>query len=299
MNFTRQSVANFIDKKQERGYHGYMRNPQSLTEGSSMNKKRLYYTILAAVIIICIGVFYVQTQRQKNFAKTREVFAPVYTYSGKLTPEQQKEYSEFADSLLNVSPDVAQKYRLPQREQLQLEAHIMTLYRDNPELILMRHGFLPADTDVKSYQRHFGILALITKTKIADLPANSRKLMMQHLVTLNKKLIQDSINTFTAKYKDKETYPNHNELVETFGIQFTEISDEGKPGVFHMTDIYGKEHTVDLTSPAKSDMTVNTTELYAEIDRLFEILTDEEFQRLSTLSKTERTAAIEMLFSSL
>ena len=38
---------------------------------------------------------------------------------------------------MNVSPDVAQKYRLPQREQLQLEAHAMTLNRYNPEILLM------------------------------------------------------------------------------------------------------------------------------------------------------------------
>lgn len=262
-----------------------------------MNKKRLYYTILAAVIIIGIGVFYVHTQRQKNFAKTRELFAPIYTYSGKLTPEQQKEYSEFANSLMNVSPDVAQKYRLPQREQLQLEVHTMTLYRDNPELFLQKS--FPADTDVKPYQRHFGILALIAKTKLADLPANSRKQMIQHLETLNKLLIQDSINTFTAKFKDKQTSPNNDELIKAFGIYSTEISGDSNGEVFHITDIYGKEHIVDLNSPAGADMTESSTELYAKIDRLFEKLTDEEFQRLSTLSKTERTEAIEMLFSSL
>ena len=264
-----------------------------------MNKKRLYYTILAAVIIVGIGVFYVHIQRQKNFAGTREVFAPVYAYSGKLTAEQQKEYSDLANSLMNVSPDVARRYRLPQREQLQLEAHIMTLYRDNPELILIGYEFLTADTDVKPYQRHFGILALIAKTKLAKLPTDSRKLMLQHFETLNKELIQSSINTFTTEFKDKQTYPKHNELINTFGIQFTEISDEGKDGVFHITDIYGKKHTVDLTSLSDTDMTERTTELYAKIDRLFEILTDEEFQRLSTLSKTERPEAIEMLFSSL
>ena len=38
---------------------------------------------------------------------------------------------------MNVSPDVAQNYRLPVREQLQLEAHTMTLNRDNPEILLM------------------------------------------------------------------------------------------------------------------------------------------------------------------
>ena len=267
-----------------------------------MNKKRLYYTILSAVIIIGIGVFYVHTQRQKNFAETREVFAPIYTYSGKLTPEQQKEYSELAESLSNVPLDVAKKYRLPQREQLALEAHTMTLYRDNPEMyLLMVQGSFPADIDFKSYQRHFGLLALIAKTKLADMPAGSRKLMIQHLETYDKKLIQNSIDTFAAKFKGKQTSQKFsvNELMMIGTPFFVEVGDYGKRGVFHITDIYGKEYTVDLDSPADTEMTEVTTELYSKIDHLFEKLTDEEIQRLSTLSKTERTEAIEKLFPSL
>lgn len=278
-----------------------------------MNKKRLFYTIIAAIIIIGIGVFYVHTQRQKNFAKTREVFAPVYAYSGKLAPEQQKEYSELAESLMNVSPDVAQKYRLPQREQWQLEAHITTLYRDNPGLLLMEHESFPADTDVKPYQLHFGILALIAKTKLADLPTNSRKLMIQHLEKLNNRLVKNSVEVYLDKIREVSSIsskpPNIFGIVSqsrSGGTELTfqedgsvKISEERKRGVVHITDIFGKEHTVDLDSPADTGMTENTTELYAKIDRLFEQLTDEEFQRLSTFNKTERTAAINKLFSSL
>ena len=65
--------------------------------------------------------------------------------------------------------------------------------------------------------------------------------------------------------------------------------------LFTLPIFHGKEHTVDLDSPTDTGMTENTTELYAKIDRLFEQLTDEEFQRLSTLNKTERTAAIDRL----
>ncbi len=269
-----------------------------MLEGISMNRKRLYYTILSAVIIIGIGVFYVHTQRQKNFAKTREVFSPIYTYSGKLTPEQQKEYSNLAESLMNVSPDVAKKYRLPQREQLALEAHTMTLYRDNPEMYLMEKESLRADIDVKPFhQRHFGILALIAKTKLADMPAGSRKLMIQHLETYDKKLIQNSIDTFTAKFKGKQTSVSALTMV---GFPFlVEVRNDGEPGVFHITDIYGKGYVVDLNSTVDTDVTEVTTELYSKIDRLFEELTDEEFQKLSTLRKSERTEAIEKLFTSL
>ena len=280
-----------------------------------MNKKRLYYTILSAVIIIGIGVFYVHTQRQKNFAKTREVFAPIYTYSGELTPEQQKEYANLAESFMNVSPDVAKKYRLPQREQLALEAHTMTLYRDNPEMLLMGQESFPADTDVKPYQRHFGLLALIAKTKLADMPAGSRKLMIQHLESLNKSLVKNSVETYIEKITDIPLGPNPKLPPHAFGIQTSGIigadqwimeadgsfhfPEGGKHGVVHITDVYGKEYTVDLDSPADTEMTEVTTELYSKIDRLFEKLTDEEFQRLSTLSKTERTETIKKLFPSL
>ncbi len=265
-----------------------------------MNKKRLFYTILSAVIIIGIGVFYVHTQRQKNFAETREVFAPIYTYSGKLTPEQQKEYSELAESLMNVPLEIAKKYRLPQREQLALEAHTMTLYRDNPEMYLIGQESFRADIDVKPFhQRHFGILALIAKTKLVDMPAGSRKLMIQHLETYDKKLIQNSIDTFTAKFKGKQTSPKSsvNVLMRIGTPFFVEVGNDGEPGVFHITDIYGKGYVVDLNSTVDTDVTEVTTELYSKIDRLIEKLTDEEFQRLSTLSKTERTEAIELLFT--
>lgn len=280
-----------------------------------MNKKRLFYTIIAAVIIIGVGVFYVHIQRQKNFAKTREAFAPIYTYSGKLSPEQQKEYAEFAASLMNVSSEVAQKYRLPAREQLQLEAHTMILYRDNPELFWMGGESFPTDTDVKPYQRHFGILALIAKTKVADLPADSRRLLIQSLESLNSRLTQNSIEKYIEKIIDIPPGPSSKLPRHAFGIQSAGIigadqwimeadgslhfPKDGKHGVVHITDIYGKEHTVDLDSPVDTHMTEVTTELYAKIDRLFERLTDEEFQRLSTLNKTERTAAIEKLFSAL
>lgn len=278
-----------------------------------MNKKRLFYTCLAAVIIIGIGFFYVHTQRQKNFAKTREVFAPVYAYSGKLTPEQQKEFTDFTDSLINISPENAEKYRLPQREQLHLEAHTMTLYRDNPKLLVMGKESFPADTDVKPYQRHYGILALIAKTKLADLSVGNKKLMIQHLETLNKRLVKNSIEATIDKIRDTSSISSKH--FNIFGIAthyrsgatqpiFQEdgsmkMPEERKRGVVHITDIYENEYEFDLDSPADITITETTTALYAEIDRLFEKLTDEEFQRLSSLKRAERSAAIETLFSSL
>ena len=73
----------------------------------------------------------------------------------------------------------------------------------------------------------------------------------------------------------------------------------GRRGVVHITDTYGNEYTVDLDiPPTDTGMIESTTELYTEIDRIFEQLTDVELQRLSALDKTERTAAIEKLLGS-
>ena len=76
------------------------------------------------------------------------------------------------------------------------------------------------------------------------------------------------------------------------------LPEGGKLGVVHITDIYENEFELNLDSPTDSGPTEDTTELYAKIDRVFEQLTDEEFQRLSDLGKTERAAEIEKLFSS-
>ena len=76
------------------------------------------------------------------------------------------------------------------------------------------------------------------------------------------------------------------------------VSLEGaKRGVIQITDIYGNAYSVDLDAPTDTGMTEDTAELYAEIDRLFERLTDAALQRLSTLSKADRSAEIEKLFT--
>ena len=72
----------------------------------------------------------------------------------------------------------------------------------------------------------------------------------------------------------------------------------GRRGVVHITDTYGTEYTVDLDTPTDTDITEDTTELYAEIDRLFEQFTDAVFQRLSILNKKDMSVEIEKLFSS-
>ena len=271
-----------------------------------------------------MGLFYWYTQRQVNYAKTRAIFAPFYEYSGRLTAEEQKRFSEFADSIMDVELSVAfrelrttRKFCMlrafPKRERLQLEAHNMTLYRNNPELMLFMG--LPADVDVDPYIRHFSILVLITKTKLADLPAGSRKSIILHLETLGERLTKSSVEMYVEEVKNLPHRPRQELSTMRFGIASagTQGGDQwvleadgslvfpegGRQGVVHITDTYGNEYTVDLdTPPTDPGMTENTTELYAEIDRIFEQLTDVELQRLSTLGKAERTAAIEKLFRS-
>ena len=279
-----------------------------------MNKKLLLFiSVICVIVVVCAGLFYWNTQRQGNYAKTRELFAPIYTYSGRLTLEEQNSYIEFTNSLMKVDQSAAKKYVLLKRDQLQLEAHVNTLHRNNPELFIKSMG-ISSDADVKSYQLYFGILALIAKTKLADFPASSRSKMIQHLETLNKRLTKNSVEAYIEKVKDLPPGPTLKLPSIAFGIQSImtkgrdqwtmeadgslKLPEGGKLGVVHITDIYENKFEIDLDSPTDSGMIEETTELHAKIDRLFEQLTDEEFQRLSDLSKTERSIEIEKLFSS-
>ena len=220
--------------------------------------------------------------------------------------------SEFTDSIMNVELSVAKKYALPKRERLQLEAHSMTLHRNNPELMFMSSAPFPADTDVEPYRLHFSILALIAKTKLVDLPADSRKLIISHLETLAQRLTKNSVEVYIQEVRNLPHRPRQKSPIMRFGIasapggmggQWVLEADgslvwpEGaKRGVIQITDIYGNEYPVDMDAPADTGMTEDTAELYAKIDQVFEQLTDAEFQKLSTLSKTNRSAEIEKLF---
>ncbi len=280
-----------------------------------MNKKRIFSVVILGLAALCAVFFYWHTQRQANYAKTRELFAPIYEYSGRLTAEEQKRFSEFTDSIMGeVEPSVARKYALPKRERLQLEVHSMTLHRNNPELLFIGHGSLPADTDVDPYIRHFSILALIAKTKLADLPANSRKSIISHLETLGKRLTKNSVEMYIQEVKNLPFRPRQELPTMRFGIasagtrgrdQWVLEADgslvfpEGaRRGIVHITDTYGNEYTVDLDTPTDTSITESTTELYAEIDWVFERLTAAELRRLPTLDKAEHSATIQKLFQS-
>ena len=277
-----------------------------------MNKKRLLFISIFGIVLLCVGLFYWYTERQANYAKTRELFAPIYEYSGRLTPEEQQHFSDFTDSLMSVEPSVVKKYALPKRESLQLEAHSMTLHRNNPELFFMGDNAFSADTDVEPYRRYFSILALITKTKLADLPADSRKSILSHLETLEKRLTKNSVEVYMQEVRNLPDRPKQKAPPMRFGIASAPgevgggwileaeglVRPEGaKRGVFQFTDMYENEYTIDLDAPTDPEMTEDTAELYAEIDRVFETLTDAEFQRLSDLNKADRSAEIEKLFS--
>lgn len=280
----------------------------------SLRKKWFVLIGVLGIVILCAGGFYWYTQRQANYAKTRELFAPLYEYSERLTPEEQKRFSELAYSI-ELKTVEGKGYALPKREQLQLEAHSMTLYRNNPELFFRNHGPLPTDVDVEPYIRHFGILALIAKTKLADLPAGSRKSIISHLDALEKRLTQNSVEIYLQEVQDLPFRPGQKAPTMRFGVAShpTEVGGDhwifeadgsftwpegAKRGVVQIVDHYGNAYTVDLDTPTDMGMTEDTSELYAEIDRLFEKLTDAAFQRLSTLKKKDLSVEIAKLFSS-
>ena len=261
-----------------------------------INKKRTLFISLFGIVVLCVGLFYWHTQRQANYAKTRELFAPIYEYSGRLTPAEQQRFSEFTHSIMNVELSVAKKYVLPKREMLQLEAHSMTLYRKNPELMFKNSTPpFPAGTDVEPYIRHFGILALIAKTKLADLPADSRKSIISHLEAFQKRLTKNSVEVYIQEVRDIPLRPSQKKLpLMRFGV--ASAPQTAGRGVIQITDIYENTYEVDLDAPTDPGTTEDTTELYAKIDRIFEQLTDAEFQRLSDLNKADRSAEIKKLF---
>ena len=275
-----------------------------------MNKKWIFLVGILGIAVLCAVFFYWYTQRQANYAKTRELFAPLYEYSGRLTPAEQKSFSELVHSIELKTLDQT-GYALPERERLELKAHSMTLYRDNP-MLFIGHGSLMTDTDVEPYIRHFGILALIAKTKLADLPASSRESIISHLDALAKRLTKNSVEMYIQEVKNLPFRPRQKLPTMRFGIGSAGTRGEdqwileadgslvfpegGRRGVVHITDTYGTEYTVDLDTPTDTDITEDTTELYAEIDRLFEQFTDAAFQRLSTLNKKDVSGEIEKLF---
>ena len=276
-----------------------------------MNKKRILFISIFGIVLLCVGLFYWDTERQANYAKGRDLYAPIYEFSGKLTPEEQKRFSELVNSIanvVNVESSVTPKYRLPKRERFQVEAHIMTLYRNNPEL-----PFMGNSSDIKSYTPYFSIRALIAKTTLADLPTDSRKLILSHLETLTKRLVKNSVEVYIQEVRNLPDRPRQKAPPMRFGVASAPgevgggwvleadglVRPEGaKRGVFQITDIYDNKYAVDLDDPTDTGLTEDTSELYAKIDRIFETLTEAELQRLSGLKKADRSAEIEKLFLS-
>ena len=249
--------------------------------------------------------------------KGRKLFAPIYEYSGKLSPEEQKRFAELITSIASVvgdDPSATIEYALPKRESLRLEAHQMTLYRNNPELLFISAPSHTWPDDVAPYRQYCSIRAVIAKTELADLPIESQKLIGSHLETLTKRLTKNSVEVYIQKVKKLPHRPKQKTPPIRFGIASAPgqigggwvleadgsfvLPEGAKRGVIQITDVYGNEYAVDLDDPKDAEMTENTAELYAEIDRVFETLTDTEFQRLSGLNKADLSAEIEKLFLS-
>ena len=279
-----------------------------------MNKNRLLFFSIISVLIICGGVFIWYTQRQKTYAKTRALFAPYYTYSGKLTEDEKKRFIEFIETIeIDYEPSFFSKYDLPKRELLQLEAHSMSLHRDNPDMVFKEPFGVNKVFDIRPYQLHFGILALIAKSKLADLPSSSRKHLIKHLDSLDERLTKNIVEAYIVNVKKLTPGPNFRLPIMAFGIKSINRSngdqwvmeadgslhlpEGGKLGSVHITDTYGNEYTVDFDVPTDISMTEDTEDLYTEIDTVYEHLIGTEFHRLSTLSKSDRYAEIEELFS--
>ena len=136
--------------------------------------------------------------------------------------------------------------------------------------------------------------------------------IISHLETFQKRLTKNSVEVYIQEVRDMPFRPRQKLPTMRFGVASAPgtvggnwvleadgslvLPEGAKRGVIQITDIYENAYEVDLDDPTDTGTTEDTTKLYAEIDRVFEQLTDAELQRLSTLSKADRSAEIEKLF---
>ena len=80
-------------------------------------------------------------------------------------------------------------------------------------------------TDVKPYVRHFSLLALIAKTKLADLPTDSRASIISHLETFQKRLTRNSVEVYIQEVRDTPFRPR--QKLPTMTMRFGVASAPG------------------------------------------------------------------------
>ena len=148
------------------------------------------------IVVLGIGIFYFLTQPkgpQGIPAETRALLEKIYSYSGTLTLEEQRQFAEFPSMLGAIDS----RQPLPKSELTRLEAHFREVYNDNPELMSARH-LHGHGSGSGTGKRAAGIRGLISKIEEMEYPAESKASMIRQLEKLyaaaNDESLQQKLN---------------------------------------------------------------------------------------------------------
>ena len=148
------------------------------------------------IVVLGIGIFYFLTQPtepQGIPAETKALLEKIYSYSGTLTLEEQRRFSEFPSMLEAIDS----RHPLPKSELIRLEAHFREVYKDNPELMAAGH-LHGQDSASGTSKRATGIRRLISKIEEMAYPAESKAIIIRQLEKLyaaaNDESLQQKLN---------------------------------------------------------------------------------------------------------
>jgi hypothetical protein len=129
--------------------------------------------------VLCVGIFYFYNHPKEMDKETKALLKEIYSYSGKLTPDQGRNFFESVQMLDAKHLLVP----LPDSELTRLGKHMQELHRDNPDF----HPHNPLG-DMASE-----IHELIARINDTDLPADRKQQIISNLQHLHKVANDDSI----------------------------------------------------------------------------------------------------------
>ena len=131
------------------------------------------------IVVLCVGIFYFYNHPKEMDKETKALLKEIYSYSGKLTLDQGRDFFESVQMLDAKHLLVP----LPDSELTRLGEHMQELHRDNPD-------FDPHNSlgDMASE-----IHELIARINDTDLPADRKQQIISNLQHLYKVANDDSI----------------------------------------------------------------------------------------------------------
>ena len=148
------------------------------------------------IAVVGFGILYFLSPSkgpQEISAETKALLEKIYSYSGTLTPEERRQFFEFAPMLEAIHS----RHPLPESELMRLDAHFRKVYKDNPELMLAGHPDAHG-SGAGTGERAAGIRNLISKIEKMAYPAESKAIITRQLENLyaaaNDESLQQKLN---------------------------------------------------------------------------------------------------------